>query len=152
MLATFLFLALAGEPPPGNWSHFRGSAGAALAVGNRVLPTEISPKQYVLWKTPLPTGHSSPVVHGDRIFLTGVADGKLVTIALDRSSGKEAWRREAAHKGLEKVHKIGNPAQATAAADGQHVVVFFGSAGLFCYDHAGKELWHIKMGPFKTEF
>src|SRR5438105_2380338 len=149
MMAMALFV-FAGDDKSGSWSQFRGPDGAGVAVGNQVLPTEIGPKQYVVWKTPLPVGHSSPVVHGDRIFLTGVADGKLVTIALD-FKGKEVWRREAPHKGLEKVHKIGNPAQATAATDGQRVVVFFGSAGLFCYDRAGKELWHVTMGPFKTE-
>src|SRR5436853_450204 len=149
MLAAILLLTLLGSPTPGSWSHFRGSNGTALAVGNRVLPTEIGPKQYVLWKTPVPIGHSSPVVHGDRIFLTGVADRKLVTIGLDRKTGKEVWRTEAPHKGLEKVHKIGSPAQATVATDGRHVVVFFGSAGLFCYDRDGKELWHVPMVPFK---
>lgn len=151
MFASLLLFATAGETP-GAWSQFRGPASAATAVGNKVLPTEIGPKQYVLWKTALPNGHSSPVVHGDRVYLTGVVDQKLVTIGLDRSTGKEVWRTEAPHKGLEKVHKIGNPAQATAATDGQHVVVFFGSAGLFCYDRDGKELWRKQMGPFKTEF
>ena len=147
-----LVLSTAGEPAPGNWSQFRGSSASGIAVGNQVLPTEIGPKQYVVWKTPLPNGHSSPVVHGDRVYLTGVADNKLFTIGLDRKSGKELWSTEAPHKGLEKVHKIGNAAQATAATDGQHVVVFFGSAGLFCYDKDGKELWRVPMGPFKTEF
>lgn len=135
----------------GSWSQFRGPGGA-IAVGNHVLPTEIGPKQYVVWKTPLPVGHSSPVVHGDRIYLTGVEDGKLFTIALDRNTGREAWRKEAPHKGLEKVHKIGNPAQSTAVTDGTQVIVFFGSAGMFCYDRDGKQLWHVPMGPFKTEF
>ena len=151
-LPIILLLSAAGGDRPGNWSQFRGPGGAALAVGNRVLPTEIGPKQYVVWKAPLPNGHASPVVHGERIFLTGVADGKLFTIGLDRKTGKELWRTEAPHKGLEKVHKIGNPAQATPATDGEHVVVFFGSAGLFCYDRDGKEKWRVVMGPFKTEF
>jgi outer membrane protein assembly factor BamB len=147
-----VLLTSIGEEKPGSWSQFRGSGGAAVAVGSHPLPTEIGPKQYVLWKTPLPAGHSSPVVHGNRIYLTGVADKKLVTIGLDRKTGKEVWRTEAPHKGLEKVHKIGNAAQATAATDGKHVVVFFGSAGLFCYDQGGKELWRVPMGPFKTDF
>src|SRR5438045_1407038 len=74
------------------------------------------------------------------------------TLGLHHNTGKEVWRTEAPHKTLEKVHKIGNPAQATAATDGRHVVVFFGSAGLFCYDRDGKELWRVPMGPFKTDF
>ena len=136
----------------GSWSQFRGSSGAAVAVGNKVLPTEIGPKQYVLWKTPLPAGHSSPVIFGDRIYLTGIVDKKLYTIGLERKTGKELWRTEAPHKGLEKIHKIGSHAQAIAATDGQHIVVFFGSAGLFCYDRDGKELWRVPMAHFKTEF
>lgn len=141
-----------GDAQTGAWSQFRGPGSAATAVGNKVLPTEIGPKQYVLWKSALPAGHSSPVVHGDRIFLTGVHQQKLFTFGLDRASGKEIWRTEAPHKGLEKVHKVGNPAQATVATDGKHVVAFFGSAGLFCYDRDGKDLWKIPMGPFTTEF
>src|SRR5947208_2261895 len=120
-LSMLCFLGLAGDDAPGSWAQFRGPGGAAIAVGNRVLPTEIGPKQYVAWKTPLPAGHSSPVIHGDRIFLTGVDGKKLVTLGLDRKTGKEVWRTPAPHKGLEKVHKIGNPAQATAATDGKHV-------------------------------
>jgi len=149
LLLAFVF---AGGDSPGNWSQFRGPGGSAIAVGNSVLPTEIGPKQYVAWKTPLPAGHSSPVLHGDRIYLTGVENKKLFTLALDRKTGKEIWRTEAPHKGLEKVHKIGNQAQATIATDGTHIVAFFGSAGLFCYDRDGKELWRVVMGPFKTEF
>jgi outer membrane protein assembly factor BamB len=84
--------------------------------------------------------------------LTGVEDKKLFTIGLDRKTGRELWRSEAPHKGLEKVHKIGNQAQASPATDGMHVVVFFGSAGLFCYDRDGQEKWRVPMGPFKTEF
>lgn len=151
-LSLLGFLALTGDNTPGAWAQFRGPGGAAIAVGNRALPTEIGPKEYVVWKTPLPAGHSSPIVHGDRIFLTGVENKKLFTLGLDRQTGKELWRREVPYKVLEKVHKIGSPAQSTAATDGQHVVVFFGSAGLYCYDRAGKEIWHVAMGPFKTEF
>ncbi len=148
---SLLMLSFAGEPT-GSWSQFRGAGGAAIAVGNAVLPTEIGPKQYVVWKTPLPAGLSSPVIHGERIYLTGVKDKQLFTLGLDRKSGKEVWRTEVPHKGLEKVHKIGNQAQASAATDGTHVVAFFGSAGLFCYDRDGKEIWRVVMGPFKTDF
>jgi outer membrane protein assembly factor BamB len=149
---TLALLLSAGQSAQGTWSHFRGTSNSAIAVGNKVLPTEIGPKQYVLWKTPLPNGHSSPVVHGNRIFLTGISDSKLFTLAIDCATGKEVWRTEVPHKTLEKVHKIGNHAQSTAATDGQHVVVFFGSAGLFCYDRDGKEIWRVPMGPFKTDF
>jgi len=141
------------DPTSANsWSHFRGPSGKGVAVGAGVLPTEISPKEYVVWKTPLPAGHSSPVIVGQRIFLTGVEDKKLYTICVDRQSGKELWRKEAPYKKLEKIHSIGSHAQSTPAADDKHVVSLFGAAGLFCYDHEGKQLWHLPLGPFNTEF
>src|SRR5882724_12422115 len=102
-----LFLLDAGpDDASGSWRQFRGPSGA-VAVDNKVLPTEIGPKQYVVWKTPLPKGHSSPIIDGERIFLTGIADQKLVTIGLDRATGKELWRAVAPHKILEKLHAIG---------------------------------------------
>jgi outer membrane protein assembly factor BamB len=154
ILSLSLLVPLGSGPDnaPTTWRHFRGSSGAAVAVGGKGLPTEIGPKEYVLWKTPLPKGHSSPVIDGDRIFLTAVADKKLYTIGLDRATGKELWRVEAPHKGLEQLHAIGSPAQATPAIDDRHVVTFFGSSGLFCYDRNGKEKWRVPMGPFKAAF
>src|SRR5262245_29325332 len=137
--SALIYLVLsAGPAPTGNWSQFRGAGG--VAVGSGSLPTEIGPDQYVVWKTPLPLGHSSPVVHGPRIYLTGVENKKLYTLALDRATGKELWRREAPYRTLEKIHTIGSHAQATAVTDGTHVVVFFGAAGMFCYDRDGNPL------------
>ena len=62
----------------------------------------------------------------------------METICLDRASGKILWRVEAPHKTLEQIHGIGSYAQPSPAADGERVVVMFGSSGLYCYDHAGK--------------
>ncbi len=149
MIAYFLCVGDGGGA--GSWAQFRGPKGG-LAVGAQGLPAEVGPDQYVLWKTPLPPGHSSPVLHGNRIFLTGVRDKKLYTIGLERKTGKDLWRSEAPQRKLEKIHAIGSHAQATPATDGTHVVSYFGSAGLFCYDRDGKELWRVPMGPFKSEF
>ena len=57
-LPLFLVLTLAGDDSAGSWRQFRGPRSASLAVGNQGLPTEIGPKQYVLWQTSLPGGHS----------------------------------------------------------------------------------------------
>src|SRR5438067_13253977 len=73
-------------------------------------------------------------------------------MALGRKDGKVLWSMEAPARALEKVHRIGSHAQPTPAADGERVVSFFGSCGLFCYDRAGKLLWHRSMGPFKNDF
>src|SRR5437879_6140738 len=86
------FFGSADGKAPGSWAQFRGPDGRALAVGSQPLPTEIGPDQYVVWKTALPPGHSSPVVHGDRIYVTAAQDKKLFILSLDRNSGRELWR------------------------------------------------------------
>src|SRR5262249_21596494 len=136
-----------------SWPQFRGPGARAVAADGQKLPAQIGPDQNVLWKTPLPPGHSSPVVHGDRIYLTAVRDKKqLLTIALDRATGRVLREKEAPHKAVEKTHAIGSYAQPSCATDGAHVVSLFGSAGLYCYDADGHELWRVPMGPLKNEF
>ncbi len=134
------------------WSQFRGEGGTALATGTGSLPDEIGPDKNVIWKVATPPGHGSPVLDEKRIYLAAEEDGKLFTVCLDRKTGKEIWRAEAPHQGLEEVHTIGSHAQSTPATDGERVVSFFGSCGLFCYDTEGKPLWHQPLGPFKNDF
>lgn len=135
-----------------NWPQFRGSNGGR-AVTDRALPTDIGPDKHVVWKIALPPGHSSPVVTKDAIYVTGVRDGKqLVTTALDRRTGKLLWERESPQQKLEEIHSIGSHAQSSTCTDGERVVSFFGSCGLFCYDAAGNPLWHLPMGPFNNTF
>src|SRR5262249_59008781 len=88
-------------------------------------PAGGGPATNVLWKTAVPPGHSSPVVVGDRVYLTAVRQKRLVTLALERQRGKLLWEVEAPAKALEKVHKIGSHAQPTPAADAACVVRFF---------------------------
>src|SRR5262245_34961920 len=78
----------------GDWTRFRGSTGTGLAPAADKLPTEIGPDKNLIWRTELPPGHSSPVIVGNRIFVTGVrGDSKkeLVTYGLDRVTGKVQW-------------------------------------------------------------
>jgi outer membrane protein assembly factor BamB len=151
VLAAHL-LAVAPSVLASDWTQFRGSNSSGRAAAGPALPVEIGPDTNVLWKTELPPGHSSPVVVGDRVYLTGVRDKKLITVALDRRNGKVLWEVVAPSATLEKVHKIGSHAQSTPVADSERVVSFFGSCGLFCYDRAGKLLWQRPMGPFKNDF
>lgn len=153
--ALALFAMIAARPVAtfaSDWPQFRGPHSAGLAAGNAPLPVRIGPNENVLWKTPLPPGHSSPVLVGDRIFLTAERDRTLLTIALDRASGKVLWEAEAPYTTLEEIHSIGSHVQPSPAADAEHVVTFFGSSGLFCYDHAGKLVWNKPFGPFKNTF
>jgi outer membrane protein assembly factor BamB len=134
------------------WPQFRGVNGSARSTSSARLPAELGPEENVIWKVTLPPGHSSPVVYGDRIYLTAVRDERLFTLALNRANGKILWEREAKHDKLEQVHSIGSHAQASCATDGEHVVSFFGSCGLFCYSADGKPLWERRMGPFNNDF
>ena len=100
------------------------------------------------WKVPVPSGLSSPIVAGDKLVITAFDGGKLYTIAYNRADGKEAWRAEAPAKQIEAYHKTeGSPAASTPATDGERIVSYFGSCGLFCYDLSGKELWKFEMPP-----
>ncbi|HWG44744.1 MAG TPA: PQQ-binding-like beta-propeller repeat protein [Gemmataceae bacterium] len=135
-----------------DWPQFRGPNCSGRAATDAHLPAKIGPNKNVLWKTALPPGHSSPIIVGDRIYLTAVREKRLFTLALDRKLGRVLWETEAPARTLEQVHRIGSHAQPTPAADGERVISFFGSCGLFCYDRGGKRIWHRPMGPFKNDF
>jgi outer membrane protein assembly factor BamB len=145
LMAAFLCVvslsAAAADAPPGAgaWGRFRGPGGSGVARACKP-PLKLEDRR-VAWKTPVPYGHSSPVLAGNRVFLTAVAKDRLVTIAFDAASGKVAWRREAPEVPLERCHKASSPAAPTPLADGNRVYVYFGSYGLLCYDHAGREQW-----------
>jgi outer membrane protein assembly factor BamB len=135
-----------------SWPQFRGPNASGRPKIDAPLPREIGPHKNVIWMTELPGGHSSPVVVRDRIFLTAERGKRLVTLALDRSSGKLLWERDADNERLEEIHPIGSHAQASPVADSERVVSFFGSSGLVCYDHQGKRLWKLPLGPFKNNY
>jgi outer membrane protein assembly factor BamB len=130
-------IAHADEVPA--WNQFRGPNGSGVAA-NCQPPLKPSADN-LAWRTPVPTGHSSPILAGDLIFLTAVEDGRLITLAYDKKSGTEVWRRLAPDVPLEKVHETSSPAASTPCADAQRVYVYFGSYGLICYDHSGAEQW-----------
>jgi len=134
-----------------DWPQFRGPNAQGVAVDSGVLPIEIGPDRNLAWKVAVPRGHSSPVIVGGRIYLTALDGDRLVTMALDQSTGKVLWHAVAPYEQLERVHRTNSPATASVATDGEHVVSFFGSCGLFCYDSSGRLLWHQPMGPFDNE-
>src|SRR5581483_5981800 len=80
-------LASPGLGAEASWPQFRGLNGTAQATEGRPLPTEIAPDRNVAWKIEAPAGHSSPIIYGDRIYLTAVREGKLLTLALNRQTG-----------------------------------------------------------------
>jgi outer membrane protein assembly factor BamB len=145
---------LAGGSLGGNqsltWPRFRGPNGSGVADDQRP-PLKFGPQLNVKWQVPVPGGLSSPIVAGPNLVLTAFDQGKLYTIAYRRADGKEAWRQEAPARTLEKFMRVdGSPAASTPATDGQRIVSYFGSCGLFCYDHTGKELWRYPMPTAAT--
>jgi len=136
-------------PDPEGWSRFRGPNGSGISASTR-LPAEFGPDKNVVWKTPLPFGHSSPALTRDRIFLTAARGDRLVSICLDRRTGRILWEREAPRPRTEKLDSRNGPAGPTPATDGTNVYVFFADFGLISYDVNGRERWRLSLGPFNN--
>jgi len=145
-LLSFLCLPLARS---GDWPQFRGPEGTGISP-DRGLPVEMGPQKNVIWKTELPPGHSSPILVGPRIFLTAYEGDKLLTICLDRATGKIQWKRQAPRPRAEDMQKTNSPASPTPVSDGRNVYVFFGDFGIICYGVDGDERWKAPLGPFNN--
>ena len=150
--AASVWFAVSGSSDPlqaADWPQFRGPGGTGISESGSP-PIEFGPDHNVIWKTPLPPGHSSPVLTEDRIFVTAYEDEKLLTIALDRESGKILWRREAPRPRREAFQRTHGPASPTPVTDGSNVYVFFGDYGLLAYGPDGGERWRLPLGPFNN--
>lgn len=135
-----------GSVEAADWLRFRGPNGTGVSE-ERDLPSDFREEKRV-WRAPLPVGHSSPVVRGDRIFLTGVEGEKLVTLCLRTRDGGVAWKREAPRPRREVFDKRNNAASPTATAEDGNLYVFFPEFGLLSYTLEGKERWRLPLGPF----
>ena len=148
VLATFLAITVCVFTVSGaDWPQFRGPDGLGVSDSTGV-PLEFGPDKNVVWKTSLPPGHSSPVLTEDRIFLTAYDDGALLTLCLDRETGKILWRRESARPRQEHFQQTHGPASPSPVTDGTNVYVFFGDFGLLSYGPDGEERWRLPLGPF----
>ena len=175
-LLTALF-ATADASAQTNWPQFRGSQSLGTS-DEPGLPDTWSAEKNVVWKTEIPgRGWSSPIVWGDRIFVTSVVNEgtskppkkglyfggeqktppdtvhRWMVYCIDWKTGKILWERMA-HKGKPEstVHIKNSYASETPVTDGERVYAYFGNLGLFCYDMNGKELWSRRWGAFKTRF
>ena len=148
-----LAIVLPSEGAEKNWPRFRGPWGQGNAAEKR-LPVRWDSDTNVVWKTALPgVGNSSPVIWGDRIFLTssGEKGVERQTVCLRRSDGKLLWTRAVPeHKVEPQVNPKNGFASSTPITDGHRVVAFFGSGGLICFDFEGTELWHYPLPGFDT--
>ncbi|HEX5732941.1 MAG TPA: PQQ-binding-like beta-propeller repeat protein, partial [Blastocatellia bacterium] len=171
----------AGNRPParpdpvtqkGSWPSFRGPQASGVAERQN-LPDQWNGKtgENILWRTPIPgLAHSSPVVWGNRVFVTTASssdpnatfrpglygDGdaskdqsphRWIIYALDKRTGKIIWER-IAHQGVpvDKRHIKSTYANSTPATDGRIVVAWFGSQGVHAYDVNGRFLWKVDLG------
>lgn len=155
----------------GDWPQWRGPNRNGMAEGGA--PVKFSATENVLWKAEVPgRGHSTPVISGDRIFLTtAIADGeakasaagggggfagggaaagiphRLLVMAYSRTTGKLLWQQEAAkitpHEGYHA--RYGSFASYASVTDGKHVWSLFGSYGLYCYTVEGKLVWKKEL-------
>ncbi|MDA1016111.1 MAG: PQQ-binding-like beta-propeller repeat protein [Planctomycetota bacterium] len=146
-----------------NWPGWRGPTGQGLS-NESDLPVKWSKTDNVRWKVPLPhAGNSSPIIWGDRVFLTqasektqrplenarkdtsigawGVSE-KRSLICIQRTSGKILWQRDVVYKEPEVTHGTNPFCSATPVTDGERVIAHHGSAGLVCYDIQGRLLWN----------
>ncbi|TWT43752.1 outer membrane biogenesis protein BamB [Phycisphaerae bacterium RAS1] len=166
----------AGRP---HWPQFRGPQARGVCESCKTPATwNIETGENIAWKSPLPgLGLSSPIVWGDRVFVTTAvkpedAASKLKVglygdiqpinepiehsyrvICLDRNTGRVLWDKEAA-RGVPKIkrHPKASHANSTPVTDGRHVVAMFGAEGLYCFDMSGELKWKKDFGPIDSGF
>lgn len=133
------------------WTRFRGPNGTGVSAAIN-LPVEIGPEKNVVWKTPLPPGHSSPVLTAGRIFLTAHTNEKenyrLLVICLDRKTGSQLWEREVPRLQKGRLQNVNGPASPSPVTDGTNVYAFFQEFGIIAFNAEGKETWRLPLGPF----
>jgi outer membrane protein assembly factor BamB len=149
-LATFFLFFGMTCLASSNWPQFRGEGGLGIGTGDP--PVTFSAEKNLKWKVEVPPGHSSPCVWNDKIALTGLSEGKLVTFCLNKADGRELWRVAVPATKVEAAHRIGSPAAPTCCTDGEKLITYFGSFGLLAYDWNGKELWKKPLPAPVVEF
>lgn len=131
-----------------NWPAWRGSQGTGMC-SEKDLPIHWSQKQNVRWRTPLPDrGNSTPIVWENRVFITQAveSEGRREVMCFDRTTGNLIWKSGVKGIEPEPTHELNPPCAASPVTDGERVIASFASAGLFCYDLDGKELWRRDLG------
>ncbi len=142
---SFAVLSLSEPADADNWPSWRGPNGNGLS-SEKNLPVDWSPTKNVAWKVELPgPAGASPVVWGDKVFLTSVNDaGDLLLMAID-ASGKQLWQQVVATGNQVSRGDEGNSASPSPITDGKHVWTFMGEGTLGCYSVNGKEAWKFNV-------
>jgi len=133
------------------WPQFRGPNSTGVVDGPAP-PVEFGPGKNELWHVDVGSGHSSPCIAGDSLYVTSFEKEKneVAVVCVDRTKGRVRWRKPIRVDKLEKGHPSFNPASSSPATDGERVVAYFGSYGLVCFDAKGEKLWEIRMPLAKS--
>ena len=146
-----LLLAAAFLSPTDDWATWRGPTGDGVST-SKTAPLTWNTETNVKWKIPLEhPANGSPIVVGDRIFLTTPedTDGKKRSLqCFRRADGEMIWTRTVEIDKKMETHRSNPYCGTTPASDGERVVVWHASAGLHCYDMKGEELWKRDLGTF----
>jgi outer membrane protein assembly factor BamB len=145
----WFWCALTTSVSAANWPGLRGPDGSGVAAGKN-LPLRWSTNENVRWRVALPErGNSTPVVWGGRVFITQAitAGSRRTVMCFDRRTGKLLWQSGVTWKEKEPTHDDNPPCTPSPVTDGRRVIAWYGSAGVYCYDYDGRELWHRDLGP-----
>jgi outer membrane protein assembly factor BamB len=150
-----LFVILATDLHAADWPAWRGSTGQGFSE-ETAIPLTWSESKNVRWKVSLEyQGNSTPIVSGDRIFLTQ-ANNKGATrslLCLSRADGKLLWQQDVSYSEKEQSWNPNWYCNSSPVTDGERVIVSFASAGMYCYDMDGKELWkRTDLGTWQHKF
>ena len=151
-LASLALLTFAAHAD--DWPAFRGPAGNGVAQEDKA-PLHWGPRKNVRWKASLPgPGNSSPIVSRERAFITCAEAGgqKRNLYCFNRRNGEKLWVRTVEFPIVEPTHRSNPYCASTPVADGSNVVVWHGSAGVFCYNFDGKELWKKNLGEVRHDW
>ena len=132
----------------GDWPAFRGPVGLGV-TSDTGFPMSWSADENIRWKIALPNrGNESPVVASGLVFVTSATDdgSKRRLHCFGRDDGAVKWTKEVSYKAGEKTHQTNPFGAATPVVSSDKVVVWHGSAGLFCYDLQGEQLWSTPTG------
>lgn len=143
---------LLGLTPLGadDWPQFRGPNGSGVSEAAG-LPIEFGAQKNLVWKASVPMGKSSPVLAGERLFLTAHDGDQRSVLCLDRRTGRELWRRDVTAPRAEHRHKLNDAAAPTPVSDGRNIYAFFADYGLVSYGPRGEKRWEAPLGPFESD-
>lgn len=131
-----------------NWPDWRGPGGQGVIEATGV-PAEWSSEHHVVWKAPMADrSNSTPVVWGEKVFVTQAIErtNQRLVQCFDMRSGKKLWESGTVFEAEESTHQTNPYCSASPVVDGGRVIAVFGSAGIYCFDHDGQELWKTEPG------